>query len=283
MKHYPLADQPELIEEQGFQLAQDSIEDPERRLKRELDKRESDTRVKQCGFDWAHDTRMIDGAMGKGHVSEASQPWNRAANHGITALSDYELIRAMIGDLGVDLLEAAGSFEALATWSISQLETFKGITRRKASLIASVFEVNKRVSQSSYFAKPFDCVEVTYEFLRAECLTMSKENFFVLTLNRKNHLIKKHSVSIGTATSALVHPREVFREAIFDGASAIIIAHNHPSGDPAPSRADIQVTLQLREAAKTIEIDLLDHVIVGKRDKDPQGLGFYSFNNAGLI
>jgi DNA repair protein RadC len=80
-----------------------------------------------------------------------------------------------------------------------------------------------------------------------------------------------------------VHPREVFKEAIRLSASAILVAHNHPSGDPAPSRADIQVTRQLREAAKVIGIDLLDHIILGQKSKDPRGIGLYSFNEAGLI
>ena len=80
-----------------------------------------------------------------------------------------------------------------------------------------------------------------------------------------------------------MHPREVFREAIRLSASAVIVAHNHPSGDPAPSRADIQVTRQLREAAKVIGIDLLDHIVLGRRAADPHGVGFYSFNEAGLI
>jgi DNA repair protein RadC len=80
-----------------------------------------------------------------------------------------------------------------------------------------------------------------------------------------------------------VHPREVFREAIRAAASAIICAHNHPSGDPAPSAADIRVTRQLREAALTVEIDLLDHVIVGSPVADPAGVGWYSFRSAGLL
>jgi DNA repair protein RadC len=89
-------------------------------------------------------------------------------------------------------------------------------------------------------------------------------------------------VTKGTATNCLVHPREVFREAIRHNASAIVAVHNHPSGDPAPSRADIQVTRQLRESAKIVGIELTDHIIIGYKPRDPQGLGYYSFNEAGL-
>ena len=109
------------------------------------------------------------------------------------------------------------------------------------------------------------------------------EWLIAILVNRKNRPIARHVISKGTATASLVHPREVFKAAIISGASGIIVAHNHPSGDPAPSRADIQVTRQLREAAKILDIDLLDHIIVGTVGDDPCGLGHYSFQSAGLV
>jgi DNA repair protein RadC len=90
-------------------------------------------------------------------------------------------------------------------------------------------------------------------------------------------------VSSGTATSALAHPREIYRAAIRESATAIACVHNHPSGDPSPSAADLQITRLLREAAQTVEIALLDHVIVGRLEADPVGRGYYSFREAGLI
>jgi DNA repair protein RadC len=104
-----------------------------------------------------------------------------------------------------------------------------------------------------------------------------------LCLNRKNRLIKRVEITSGTATAALAHPREVFRAAIRESASAVICAHNHPSGDPAPSAPDVQVTRQLREAAKAVDIELLDHVIVGRAAADPQGRGYFSFREAGML
>lgn len=109
------------------------------------------------------------------------------------------------------------------------------------------------------------------------------EWFFVILLDRKNHPIGRVMVTKGTATASLCHPREVFKAAIISGASAIIAVHNHPSGDPAPSRADIQVTRQLREASKVLGINLLDHIIIGDKGGDPQEFGYYSFNEAGLV
>ena len=109
------------------------------------------------------------------------------------------------------------------------------------------------------------------------------EMFYVVCLNRKNRPLGRHRVTIGTATAALAHPREVFRIAILASASAIVCVHNHPSGDPAPSSADVQITHLLRQASKTVEISMLDHVIIGTTEDDPIGMGFYSFRNAGLI
>jgi DNA repair protein RadC len=109
------------------------------------------------------------------------------------------------------------------------------------------------------------------------------EWFYVILLNRKNKPLGRVAVTKGTATAALVHPREVFRPAVLANSSAVIVVHNHPSGDPNPSQADIRATRQLREAAKTIQIDLLDHVIIGDKDADPCGTGYYSFAQSGLL
>lgn len=109
------------------------------------------------------------------------------------------------------------------------------------------------------------------------------ESFVVIMLDRKNHPIGRHVVTTGTATSSLAHPREVFKAAILANATAIIAAHNHPSGDPAPSAADVQVTRQLREASKALDIELLDHVVIGDAKADPRGLGYYSFREACVL
>lgn len=109
------------------------------------------------------------------------------------------------------------------------------------------------------------------------------EKFWVLCLNRKSRLLKQVEITSGTATAALAHPREVFRAAIRESAAAIVCVHNHPSGDPAPSAPDLHVTRQLREAAKAVDIELLDHVIVGRAETDALGRGHYSFREAGIL
>ncbi len=110
-----------------------------------------------------------------------------------------------------------------------------------------------------------------------------QESFWVILLDRKNHVQGRVMITLGTVSSSLAHPREVFRPAILAGSSSIIVVHNHPRGDPSPSAADIQVTRQLREAARIMDIGLLDHVVMGDGKADPQGKGFYSCREAGLI
>lgn len=118
---------------------------------------------------------------------------------------------------------------------------------------------------------------------RSEWYDPDKECFVVAHLNRKTCVKNWTMVTLGTATATLAHPREVFRAAIASCATAIFCFHNHPSGDPAPSRADMAVTRQLRDAAKIIDIALLDHVIIGEPACDPTGLGHFSFRLAGLL
>jgi len=125
---------------------------------------------------------------------------------------------------------------------------------------------------------PEKAAKVLREFFEAKELDPNKEHFFALLLNRKNKLIGIEVVTIGTATNSLVHPRETFRGAIIAGATAVIVAHNHPSGDTSPSNSDVKVTRTLSEASKIIDIDLLDHIIFSN-DSERR----YSFSDKGLL
>lgn len=109
-----------------------------------------------------------------------------------------------------------------------------------------------------------------------------QESFWVICLNRKNHPLGRSMVTLGSATNSIANPPEIFRVAILAGATAIIVAHNHPSGDPGPSAADIKVTRTLKECGKLMNIELVDHVICGDPKSDPNGTGYYSFQEAGL-
>jgi DNA repair protein RadC len=122
------------------------------------------------------------------------------------------------------------------------------------------------------------CTPEDVRALLSDAASMAQEGFFVLTVNTKNKVIDTHMITLGIVDAALVHPREVFRPAISDGAAAVILAHNHPSGDPTPSAEDIRITRQLVEAGRVIDIRVLDHVILG-RDQKP----FTSMREEGLV
>lgn len=110
-----------------------------------------------------------------------------------------------------------------------------------------------------------------------------QETFWVVLLNRKNHAIARQMITLGTLTGTLVSAREVLRPAILAGAASIVVSHNHPSGDPSPSSADLQVTRQLKDACQTMDIPLTDHIVIGDVAADPSSKGYYSFREAGLI
>lgn len=223
----------------------------------------------------------------------SERPQERLERLGATALSDRELLAMILrsGPKGVDvlsmsgqLLQEAGSLGTLLRWSAEDFTRIRGIGKVKALQLLAVMDLAKRILHEEPADDPvFSGAELVARYFEPLVAGESVEHFWVLSLDRKNRLIRRIEVTKGTATNSLVHAREVFRDAIKLSATAIIAVHNHPSGDPAPSRADMQVTRELKEAAKIIGIDLLDHVIVGQKFKDPAGLGFYSFDDAGLI
>lgn len=223
-------------------------------------------------------------------VSE--QPQARFDRFGVHALSDTELL-ALVLNVGVSgqpvtflaarLLAEAGSLQNLARWTAPDFTRLHGIGRTKAKQLSAMLEIARRLSAAATEAPILNRPELVAEHLRPLAGHLDIEKFWVLCLNRKNRLIKCVELTSGTATSALAHPREVFREAIRYGASAVICAHNHPSGDPGPSSADAQLTRQLHEASRTVDIELIDHVILGRSSADPRGIGHYSFRAAGVL
>jgi len=223
----------------------------------------------------------------------ADRPQERLARCGAQALSDSELLAILLrtGTQGQDvvtlsnrLVAEAGSLAGLVAWKDADFRRFKGIGEVKAWQLVATMELARRVLGQQNGESPIlGRAELVATYFQSIVAGLEVEKFWVLCLNRKNRLLKRVEATSGTATNSLVHPREVFREAIREGAAAVICVHNHPSGDPTPSAADVQVTRQLRDAAKVVCIDLLDHVIVGKSSADPAGNGFYSFRSAGVL
>ena len=226
-------------------------------------------------------------------LAVSERPQERLEKHGPTALSDTELLAMLLrsGSKGHNVLTVsqqliteAGSLARLIAWTQTDFRRLKGIGRVKALQLVAVMQVARRVLEQQEPAdRAFEKPAAVLAHFTALLAGLEIEKFWVLCLNRKNRLIKQVEVSSGTATNSLAHPREVFREAIRHGATAVICVHNHPSGDPAPSSADLQVTRQLREAAKAVDIQLHDHVILGRAQADPRGLGYFSFRQSALL
>ena len=221
------------------------------------------------------------------------RPQERLERLGASALSDTELLAMLVrsGTRGQDvltlcarLLADAGSLPALLGWHEADFKNLRGIGRVKALQLVAAMELARRANGIGAREAPvLNRADIIAAYLEPIAAGLDVEKFWVLCLNRRNRLRKRVEVTSGTATAALAHPREVFRSAIRESASAVICAHNHPSGDPSPSAADIQLTRQLREASAAVDIPLLDHVIIGRRGADPLGRGFYSFREAGLL
>jgi len=223
----------------------------------------------------------------------SDRPQERLQRLGAPALSDAELLAMILrsGTQGQDvltlasrLISEAGSMPALLAWHESDFRRLRGIGRVKALQLVAAMEVARRaVGAPSPESPVLNRADMIAAHFGAVAPGLEVEKFWVLCLDRRNRLRKRVEVSSGTATAALAHPREVFRSAIREAAAALVCVHNHPSGDPSPSAADIQLTRQLREAAAAVDIPLLDHVIIGRRGADPLGRGYYSFREAGLL
>lgn len=197
------------------------------------------------------------------------RPREKLAAKGAETLSDYELLMAIIGS-GVgdmDVTKIARSVKKIikekgSELTFDDLMTVKGMGLAKTTKFMAAFELWRRqfeVSERPIIDSPEKAVEQLVD------IRDKKQEYFVcLTLDGANRLIAKRIISIGTLTSSLVHPREVFAEAITDRAASIVVAHNHPSGSLEPSQADREVTKRLKDAAELLGVTMLDHLIVTK-------------------
>ena len=223
----------------------------------------------------------------------SERPQERLERLGSQALSDRELLAMILraGTARYDvlaladiLISQAGSLAGLVRWDALEFQKIPGVGKVKALQLTAQVEVAKRISQGNRLETTFfDGPKKVWTLLYPESLVKSVEKVWVLCLDRKNKLLRFENITTGTATGSLVHPREVFRPAIRWGATAIILAHNHPSGDPTPSSSDLKVTQKISEAARHLDIDFHDHVIIGEPNNCPAGIGYYSFADSGLI
>ena len=185
-------------------------------------------------------------------------------------LNNAELLSSIAGrEAAQKLLQHFGGLRALAQASFDELTQVPGVGGSRAKAIKSAFLLAQRLSRETYAEAPLlDTPEKVADLLREENRLYSVENFQVAMLNTRRRLIAVQNISQGTLDTLLVHPREVFFPAIQKRAAAIILVHNHPSGDPSPSEADINVTRDLVRAGQLLKIEVLDHIILGTRTEE---------------
>ncbi len=180
--------------------------------------------------------------------------------------SNAELLAKLTGKAAADaLVQQYSALTDLSKASFDELQHIPGIGESKAAAIKSAFLLGQRLSREACPESPvLDNPEAIVGLLRDQNRAYTVESLQVLFLNTRRRLIGMQNVSQGTLDTILVHPREVFAAAISKRASAIVLVHNHPSGDPTPSEADIKVTRDLIRAGQLLKIDVLDHVIIGR-------------------
>ena len=215
----------------------------------------------------------------------SERPRERLQKFGVEALSAQEILALILGRgiagesvmvTAQRLLSQFGNLKGIASASVEELSQVKGIGIAKASQIKAAFELANRLEGYSEPDKkplvktPKDAVGLVGGRLRDK----KKEHFLVLSLDTRNQLIKVSEISVGSLDASIVHPREVFKEAIAASAASVIFVHNHPSGDPEASADDIELTKRLAQAGEILGIDVLDHIIIG----DKQHLSLKSKN-----
>ncbi len=222
-------------------------------------------------------------------MPENMRPREKLLAQGEASLNEHELLAIILGqgtkdtsalELANQLLDTYKGLRHLQEASLEELVQAKGIGPAKAASIKAAVEIGRRIAvnvESRFIIKsPEDVRKYVTPVLLNEMRDYDREHFLVLYLDRKGGVKAKEDVSIGGLHSSIVHPREVFKTAVKRSAASIILAHNHPSGDPSPSKEDIDITHRLIDAGRIMGIEIIDHVVIGENN-------YYSFKEKGLI
>ncbi|MDQ6807914.1 MAG: DNA repair protein RadC [Verrucomicrobiota bacterium] len=226
-------------------------------------------------------------------ISEMPQderPREKLIAHGASSLSDSELIAILLRtgvpganavEVARELLQRYGSLGGLSRCSVKEIATIRGIGPAKAMHLVAAFGLGQRLTREAFSRQKLDSPELVHELLAAEMRALHKESLRVVLLDTRYHLLRVEEVSLGSVNESIAHPREVFRPAVIASAYAVIVVHNHPSGDPSPSQSDHSLTRRLADAAELLQIKLLDHIIIGA-PADGR-LPYFSFKEAGVL
>ena len=202
------------------------------------------------------------------------RPREKMAANGAAVLTDAELIAILLRtgtaeksaiDIASEMTADGGLYKRLAGITrLNELTNIKGLGQAKAATVLAALEIGRRIASAKPLEKiHLSCPQDVADFLMPRLRYAAKEQFVVILLNSKNKVIGTEVVSEGSLSSSVVHPREVFAPAMLHHAAAIMVAHNHPSGDPKPSFEDEEVTRMLSRSGKVLGIPMIDHVIIG--------------------
>ena len=218
------------------------------------------------------------------------RPREKLARLGPASLDNAELMALFISsgikgrsaiEVGRDLIARYGSMGALGGLPVDELTKVKGLGRAKASILAAAFELGTRVAREQLRDISLESPELIHDFFGPQLRHLTQEQVMVAVLDTRLRHIGTNTVSVGTVNESTAHPREILRPVITRGAYGFILIHNHPSGDPSPSRADELVTKRLVEASELMQVRFFDHVIIGR--PSPGRTAYYSFREAGLV
>jgi DNA repair protein RadC len=223
-------------------------------------------------------------------LPEQERPREKLATLGAGALSDSELIAILLRtgipgtnavDLGRQIIQRFGTLADLARAGVAELRKIKGLGLAKAVQLAAAFGLATRLARETVGRTPLDRPQLVYDLLGPEMRQLGKESLRVVLLDTKLRLMRVEEISLGSINECLAHPPDVLRPAIQHSAYAFILAHNHPSGDPAPSEADRRLTVRIADAARLLGLSFFDHLIVGA--PMPGRQPYFSFREAGVI
>lgn len=219
------------------------------------------------------------------------RPREKMAERGVGALTDAEILALFFGsglpgksaiEMGRDMLARFGSLHGIAKSTTSELMEVEGVGPAKAGHLAAVCEFGRRLGRERFQKEKLDTAQKIYDLLGYEMGTLHQESLRVVLLDVKFGLLGIEEITRGTVSETIAHPREIFRPAIVHGASFFALVHNHPSGDPTPSGADLEITKRIARAASLMGITFFDHIIVGSPG-DSDDPPYFSFNEAGMI
>jgi DNA repair protein RadC len=223
-------------------------------------------------------------------MPQDERPREKLLSRGAAALTDSELIGIMLRtglpganavEVARHLLEQYGSLSGLSRCSVKEMALIPGIGPAKAIQLVAAFGLGQRLANERLSRQKLDSPELVHDLVAAEMRTLHKESLRVILLDTRYHLLRMEEVSLGSVNESIAHPRDVFRPAVISSAYAVIVVHNHPSGDPSPSQSDHSLTRRLAEAAELLQIKLLDHIIIGAPAEGR--LPYFSFKEAGVL